>query len=144
MPRPLAPPACERKVSTPGPDAGPPAAEAPAAAQGAELGRPLEVKLGQAVRVGPDRLEVTFAAVPEDSRCPEGVQCVWAGRAAVDLKMAAPGAKSAEVRLTTERGSEEASYGRYTVRLVSLEPHPRQNVPIRPAEYAATIVVSGT
>lgn len=41
------------------------------------------VALGEAVAV--DGVEVRFARVAEDSRCPPDVSCVWAGRAHVEL-----------------------------------------------------------
>lgn len=34
-----------------------------------------------------NQLEVEFIKLLEDSRCPEGVQCIWAGRAVVELRI---------------------------------------------------------
>ena len=44
-----------------------------------------EVKLGQTVDFGP--ANVTVVKVLEDSRCPVRVQCVWAGRVKVAVRI---------------------------------------------------------
>ena len=44
-----------------------------------------EVKLGQTVDFGP--ANVTVVRVLEDSRCPVRVQCVWAGRVKVAVRI---------------------------------------------------------
>ena len=44
-----------------------------------------QAALGQTVRIGPH--SVTPLAVVEDSRCPTGVQCPWAGRVRVNARV---------------------------------------------------------
>ncbi len=48
------------------------------------------VALGQPVEVGSD-IVVTPIKLYEDSRCPTGVQCVWAGRVVVTTRIDGPG-----------------------------------------------------
>lgn len=48
------------------------------------------VPLGQPVAVAND-YTVTALKVVEDSRCPTGVQCVWAGRVVVTVRIDGPG-----------------------------------------------------
>lgn len=43
------------------------------------------VRLGETTKVGP--VEVTPLALLEDSRCPAGAQCVWAGRVRIDARV---------------------------------------------------------
>ena len=45
-----------------------------------------EVPLGSTVRLG--RLAVTPTAIAEDSRCPEGVQCIQAGTVRIEARVA--------------------------------------------------------
>jgi len=53
-------------------------------------------RLGQTVTVGGPR--VTPLAVLEDSRCPTGVQCVWAGRVRLSVRIGVgPGATTREM-----------------------------------------------
>jgi hypothetical protein len=43
----------------------------------------IKMDLGETVEI--DGILITFEKVLEDSRCPENVQCVWAGRARVEV-----------------------------------------------------------
>lgn len=43
----------------------------------------IKMDLGETVEI--DGILITFEKVLEDSRCPENVQCVWAGRARVEI-----------------------------------------------------------
>ena len=45
----------------------------------------IRVPLGEAVEI--DDITVRFSKVLEDSRCPRNVQCVWAGRAKVEVEI---------------------------------------------------------
>ncbi len=49
----------------------------------------IKIDLGESVKVG--AVTITFAELLEDSRCPEGVQCVWAGRARVLVEVSEEG-----------------------------------------------------
>ncbi len=78
-------------------------------------------------------LTVKFVSVMDDSRCPEGVNCVWAGNAKIKVKISdARGTK--EVEMNTTVGPQGDQYGGYAVRLVSLKPLPNQKG--RPAHGA--------
>lgn len=56
--------------------------------------------IGQDVNVGGPR--VTPLAVIEDSRCPHGVQCVWAGRVRLPIRVTTgPGAETRDITLGT-------------------------------------------
>lgn len=67
---------------------------APAATAAAPAGA-VEARLGQTVRLGD--LSVRPIAVLEDSRCPSGVQCVWAGR--LRIRAAVSGVGETELML---------------------------------------------
>lgn len=53
----------------------------------AVLGEPVRVRLGQEVVMSSPAASIRFIAVPEDSRCPADVVCVWAGNARVSLRV---------------------------------------------------------
>jgi hypothetical protein len=94
---------------------------------------------GQSAHVDGGRLTVSFVGVTEDSRCPTGVQCVWAGNAAVSLVItSADGARSA-VSLNTTLDPRSVIFGGYEVALIQLDPNPRQGQPIPQASYLATL-----
>lgn len=74
------------------------------------------VALGQPVTVG--RLVATPRDVKEDSRCPAGVQCVWAGRVVLATRIDGAGWRET-VPLTL--GEAYATHGT-SITLVSVKP----------------------
>jgi hypothetical protein len=102
------------------------------------LAQPFSIKMGEKVLVGDSRLKIRFLSVAEDSRCPQGVTCVWAGNAAVRVKIG----KSDAVTLNTGIAPKELEIGDHKVKLVGLTPYPRENVKIDQASYEATLLVS--
>jgi len=111
------------------------------AAKDAALGQEFDVRVGQWVTIEGERLRVTFDRVAEDSRCPEGVQCVWAGNAKVVLRLSKARRRSSTMTLNTGTDPKQAAYRGYEVRLVKLEPYPKEKRRIRRRDYAATLVV---
>jgi hypothetical protein len=87
-------------------------------------------------------LTVTFVGVKEDSRCPDNARCVWAGNAAVELRMEG-GTDS--VGITLNSGIEPKAIGvkglRFTI--ASLLPTPVVGVPA-PASHDLTLHVEAT
>ncbi len=85
-------------------------------------------------------VRVRFARVAEDSRCPEGVACVWAGRARVELEVSEPGKEPSvvvlEVAARGDLGTVAADLGLFAERL---DPHPRSDRAIEPAAYRLTV-----
>ena len=102
-------------------------------------GDSVTLKVGGHERVG--SLELTFTTVTEDSRCPEGVSCVWAGEAIVALQAEAGGTR-AQLTLSTATGDRHAGgLGGYRITLEKLVPTPRQDG--RPiTDYVATLGVT--
>ena len=86
-------------------------------------GSQFELKPGQEARVQGSSLRIRFDGIAQDSRCPQGVQCVWAGNAVVNLRIT-----SANTSLTLNTGLEPKSAGidSFTVILVDVKPAARQ------------------
>lgn len=91
------------------------------------------------IRVAPGDLRVELVDVPEDSRCAIGVQCVWAGRARVRLRVDSANQQRV-VALRTD--STTAVAFSHTITLDSLLPYPRANQPIAQSQYRAWIHVT--
>jgi hypothetical protein len=90
-------------------------------------------------------LALRFEAVLEDSRCPADAQCIWAGRVviAVVIRVGAGELESITLGLPggiTPDAPELQPAGDYTVRLVSLDPHPPTSGG-PPLPYVATLIV---
>jgi len=90
---------------------------------GVETGSQFELKRGQQANVAGTGIRLRFDGITEDSRCPEKVQCVWAGNAAANLRI-----MSAEKSVTLNTGIEPKStiVDNYTITLVDVKPAARQ------------------
>ena len=74
-----------------------------------------------------------------ESRCPEGVVCVWAGQVTVsfDLK----GAVEGKVQLASVMQPVD-TVGNYAFRLVSVDPYPKYKQPLERSDYRITMKVA--
>ena len=86
-------------------------------------------RFGETVAVGPAR--VTPLTLVEDSRCPQGVQCVWAGRVRITARVQY-GASAQSHELTL--GQPLAVPGGQ-LELAEVLPAARQDARIEPAAY---------
>jgi hypothetical protein len=107
-----------------------------------DAGQTLEVRVGQEATVAAHKLKIKFVAVREDSRCPEGVQCIWAGNARVALKLTRARMRAATVELNTTTEPREITYANYTIKLTNLAPRPVQDRQTNTRDYVATLFVS--
>ena len=110
----------------------------------AALNRAFKLKVGQEVIVKEAGIKVSLNSIVEDSRCPKGVNCIWAGNAKVSVKLSkAKGdtASASSVELNTYAGDKSSTYEGYEVRLVSLDPYPKDGVKTGKDDYVATLMV---
>ncbi|PKM08260.1 MAG: hypothetical protein CVV14_05060 [Gammaproteobacteria bacterium HGW-Gammaproteobacteria-4] len=94
------------------------------------------------VDIATEALTLELVAVKDD-RCPENVSCIWAGHAAVTLKVGKVGAATRTITLGTQapphmRLPYDAAYEGYRFHLAKLEPGNTQS-PATP--YRATVTV---
>ncbi len=108
----------------------------------ARLDQEFEIKLGQEVWIKKEGLKISFSNVAEDSRCPTGVDCIWAGNGKVVLKLSKTRRRAVWMNLNTGVDPKQDAYRDYEIKLVSLNPYPKKDVKIRKREYVATLVVS--
>lgn len=88
-----------------------------------------DIALGATASLG--GLAVSFDAVAEDSRCPDepGVDCLWAGRALVDLRVAG---QDAQLRVVEDPAAEPGAgleVGDLRLYAVALVPEPSASGP---------------
>jgi hypothetical protein len=108
------------------------------------LNRAFKLKVGQEMIVKEAGIKVGLNSIVEDSRCPTGVNCIWAGNAKVSVKLSkAKGdtASASSVELNTYAGNKSSTYEGYEVRLVSLDPYPKDGVKTGKDDYVATLMV---
>jgi hypothetical protein len=116
---------------------------APAQERDARVKDGIFIKQGKEAKVGGEDLKIAFVSVAEDSRCPEGATCVWAGNARVHLTARNSKDECAEFDLNTHLQPVEYDFGKYKIRLAQLAPHPsiHHGLP-KPGEYIATLAVT--
>ena len=103
----------------------------------------IEVRVGATATLPGTTISVTFVRVVSDGRCPKGVQCIWEGDAAVELRAGPAGADTQTLTLhTNDRFERQATVGGVTVRLEQLEPYPEADKPIAADRYVVTLRAS--
>ncbi|EME62996.1 hypothetical protein [Amycolatopsis decaplanina] len=92
--------------------------------QGAvELGETVVLKAGDTTEVASKDVSIRFARLVSDSRCAEGMVCVWEGEAVVELTLAEPGRgerTTAEVASTGRGGRQSVEFAACRVDLVAV------------------------
>jgi len=96
---------------------------------------------GQKAEIRDSGLEITFNRVIEDSRCPKGVECVWAGNGKVEISIHFPGEEDLLQDLNTNLEPKEKMAGKYKIRLVELQPYPEKSQEILPEKYRLKLIV---
>lgn len=101
---------------------------------------PQEVELSIGERVTARGLTVDFVRLVGDSRCPEGVNCVWAGDAEIELSVKGKDEpRSVRLHTTLEPKALEVEGSR--ISLLAVEPYPVMGVEVDPAEIRARLEI---
>ena len=117
-------------------------ASGPSASDVVNIDRDFDLKPGQTARVDGAALTVSFIGVPEDSRCPTDVVCIWAGNGAVSLSITDDTGAKNNVVLNTTLSPRSVRSSAYEISLTGLKPAPKQASPIPLAEYVATLRIT--
>ena len=99
-------------------------------------GKEFTIRQGDSVQLAGSQSTLHFLAVPEDSRCPSGVQCIWAGNAQASLKL-----DDTPFALNTTVEPREAVVAGFRFELVQLTARP-EGSDTTPARYSATLKVT--
>ncbi|MDN3723183.1 hypothetical protein QRD02_02220 [Aequorivita sp. SDUM287046] len=90
-------------------------------------------------------VSITFMEVVEDSRCPEGVDCIWAGRAIVKTKVTANGKTEeklltfGEIRPGEEKNTNLYSSNVFAINGLSLKPYPNSKTAGKIKDYVLLV-----
>lgn len=89
-----------------------------------------------------DNFEIKFIDVLEDSRCPKGVNCIWAGEVIVLVDLYKNGKKVERKKITLNPKVEfQNKIGNlflseaFSMSVLNVLPHPRANNKTKPNEY---------
>ena len=102
-----------------------------------KLDAEIQIKFGESVTLEKGRLTIKFRSLVGDSRCPQGVVCVWAGNAEVILEVL-----KNEIALNTILDPKEQVVGDYNIQLRDVLPYPKAGEEIKPEDYSIKIVVN--
>jgi len=108
----------------------------------ASFDSPFTLKIGETAKIGSD-IEITLLKVPEDSRCPSEVVCIWEGTVSAEVKVAKNSQDLGNHLISfviTE--SDEQTFDGNFIKLVKVEPYPSSTKLITPSEYSVTFLVS--
>jgi hypothetical protein len=110
-----------------------------------ELGQAVALRVGEAAQA--EGLTITLSAITEDSRCPNNVDCAWAGQVVAELLVAAPGHEPETVQLTLMgRGMRlnepTVVADTWRLQLTSVTPYPTHPEDIPTERYLVTVQVS--
>ena len=109
----------------------------------ASLGQAFDIKVGQEATISSQQLSLKFLSVSEDSRCPQGTNCIWEGNAKVNIQLTSQSQISDTVELNTAMSlPSEATFLNYNISLLDLQPYPLAGSTIQQSEYIATVSVS--
>lgn len=100
------------------------------------LDQPFTLAIGEQRRV--EKVTVALESLVEDSRCPDGVQCIWEGRTTFVVAMSAAGERVAGEVIWP--GEPMVASG-YTLELTAVQPPKTAPATIDAGQYRATFVV---
>ena len=100
------------------------------------------LRVGQEVTFTGEPLRILFEEVPEDSRCPLQVTCVWEGNASVGLRVSTATASAQLVALNTTLEPRAISVLGYDISLERLDPYPQSDNRIQQSKYVAHLRVA--
>lgn len=109
------------------------------------LGLEFSLKPGQQTSISGEDLNVQFKSVTNDSRCPTGAQCIWAGNAEVNVELSKAGSAASTVQLNTAETTSlpsQATYLNYTIQVTGLQPTPEVNATIAQSDYIGRFIVT--
>ncbi len=103
-----------------------------------EINETAELKEGETKNVA--GLSITLLAVSEDSRCPVGVVCVWAGRVAVQFEVN-NGIKTSSLTMYSD-DSKTLDFEGYKINFVSAKPSPVAGATLKQSDYSVVFGIS--
>jgi hypothetical protein len=103
----------------------------------AKLSESFEIKAGETINIQNELLSFRFDSILNDSRCPEGAYCFWAGNAALSLTFI-----DKTDTVNTFLDPRVVTEGKYSISLLSLSPYPKVGQSISKHSYVAQFVVN--
>ncbi len=107
----------------------------------AQISESVTLRVGQQKTAPKSKVTIKFISVTEDSRCPKGVDCVWAGNAKVKVKISSGGQKKI-FEFNTTIGPKGDILDGWAIRIETLSPEPTADRKPNPKLYTATFDIA--
>lgn len=101
----------------------------------------VKIQINKEKRLVQSKLTIRFVELIEDSRCPTGTQCIWAGNGKIKISVKRGAAAARVFEMDTNGANNTVSHGGYKITLKDLTPHPAENIRINRNGYVATFSV---
>ena len=101
-----------------------------------EIGEPFKIKLGESVMFQQEDLNIRFDELLEDSRCPEGATCFWAGNGRIVIQL-----NELKTELNTYLDPQDTTLSGYRLELKDLKPYPSLNKKINKEDYTVELLL---
>ena len=107
----------------------------------AELGQQFSLTPGQSASIDGEPFEVKFVEVISDSRCPSGVQCIWAGEASCSIEITYNDSTFQQVLTQSGSGIAKTSFKEYEMTF-DIQPYPEAGQNIEKNDYRLQLEVN--
>jgi len=104
----------------------------------ATLDQPIQLAPGEWANFQAERLEVKFAGIAADSRCPNDVTCVWAGEVVVRLTLR----RDSRNKEVSVKETQSVAVDGYTISILQVLPPRASSTPVPAADYRITLKIT--
>jgi hypothetical protein len=105
-------------------------------------GQEFSLAIGQTAVISGENVSVKFTDVVGDSRCPDGVMCVWAGQVSCSLDVVKSGAASQMVITAPGDTTDytDNTYQNYRLQF-RVDPYPQSGKKINKSDYRLFLII---
>jgi hypothetical protein len=107
-----------------------------------ELNQEFQLKFQEAAKLKAEDIAIRFTSLIQESRCPQEVHCITAGKAEIALQLGKGKEKTEQIQLSTEPPSNEVSYDKYRIKLLDVLPYPKAGEQNDAARYSVQLIIS--
>ena len=102
------------------------------------------IPYNQAVQIGETAMSLCFDTIFSDSRCPEDVNCIWAGAFEIGIELSDQN-EIHKLKLSTyPKGITDTILSGYSIKVVDLLPRPNTTIHYVKSDYRVRVVVDKT
>lgn len=107
-----------------------------------KLNQEFKLRLNEQSVLRSEELRIKFLAVTEDSRCPEGADCIWEGNGKVRIAVKKSGGEFKTFELNTTLEPKSTKFEDCEIQIVNLEPKPKSDVETKKENYTVTLIIN--